>query len=156
MMPQILLFLLSLYVLSFLYPASAMSEMPPGASVPSNGGPTPVTVVTVSGVPTSVTQVQTVPMMPQSLQAGMPHTMPQPTATVSAFPPVMVPPFRLPMPGMHIPLPGIQTIFFFFLLLLFTCYGWDVCLCGLCSSRARHLKVVSRLSSKTQTFGCQN
>ncbi|XP_031427816.1 transcription elongation regulator 1 isoform X5 [Clupea harengus] len=88
-------------------PTSAMSEMPPGASVPSNGGPTPVTVVTVSGVPTSVTQVQTVPMMPQSLQAGMPHTMPQPTATVSAFPPVMVPPFRLPMPGMHIPLPGM-------------------------------------------------
>ncbi|XP_031427813.1 uncharacterized protein LOC105902382 isoform X2 [Clupea harengus] len=87
-------------------PTSAMSEMPPGASVPSNGGPTPVTVVTVSGVPTSVTQVQTVPMMPQSLQAGMPHTMPQPTATVSAFPPVMVPPFRLPMPGMHIPLPA--------------------------------------------------
>lgn len=95
--------------------------MPPVASVPSTGGVTPVAVVSVSGVPASVTPVQTVPLMAQSLQAALPHTLPQPTATVPAFPPVMVPPFRVPLPGMHIPLPGIQTLslFAFFFTLLF-------------------------------------
>lgn len=83
--------------------------MPPVVSVPSTGGVTPVAVVSVSGVPASVTPVQTVPLMPQSLPAALPHAVPQPTAAVPAFPPVMVPPFRVPLPGMHIPLPGIQT-----------------------------------------------
>ncbi|XP_062392931.1 transcription elongation regulator 1 isoform X3 [Sardina pilchardus] len=88
-------------------PSPAHTEMPPVASVPSTGGVTPVTVVSVSGVPASMTQVQTVPLMPQGLPGGLPHSVPQPTATVPAFPPVMVPPFRVPLPGMHIPLPGM-------------------------------------------------
>ncbi|XP_041948079.1 transcription elongation regulator 1-like isoform X2 [Alosa sapidissima] len=87
-------------------PSPAHTEMPPVASVPSTGGVTPVTVVSVSGVPASMTQVQTVPLMPQSLPGTLPHSVPQPTATVPAFPPVMVPPFRVPLPGMHIPLPA--------------------------------------------------
>uniref|UniRef100_A0A671VSK6 Transcription elongation regulator 1 n=1 Tax=Sparus aurata TaxID=8175 RepID=A0A671VSK6_SPAAU len=63
----------------------------------------PVTVVTVSTVPSPVSAVQTVPLLP----AGLPHSVAQPTATIPAFPPVMVPPFRVPLPGMHIPLPGM-------------------------------------------------
>uniref|UniRef100_A0A3Q4B8N5 Transcription elongation regulator 1 n=1 Tax=Mola mola TaxID=94237 RepID=A0A3Q4B8N5_MOLML len=63
----------------------------------------PVTVVTVSTVPSPVTAVQTVPLLP----AGLPHNVSQPTAAIPAFPPVMVPPFRVPLPGMHIPLPGM-------------------------------------------------
>ena len=62
----------------------------------------PVTVVTVSTVPSPVTAVQTVPLLP----AALPHSVAQPTAAIPAFPPVMVPPFRVPLPGMHIPLPG--------------------------------------------------
>lgn len=62
----------------------------------------PVTVVTVSTVPSPVTAVQTVPLLP----AALPHSVAQPTATIPAFPPVMVPPFRVPLPGMPIPLPG--------------------------------------------------
>lgn len=62
----------------------------------------PVTVVTVSTVPSPVTAVQTVPLLP----AALPHSVAQPTAAIPAFPPVMVPPFRVPLPGMPIPLPG--------------------------------------------------
>ncbi|KAF0038643.1 hypothetical protein F2P81_009127 [Scophthalmus maximus] len=61
------------------------------------------TVVTVSTVPSPVTAVQTMPLLP----AGLPHSVAQPTTAMSAFPPVMVPPFRVPLPGMHIPLPGM-------------------------------------------------
>lgn len=62
----------------------------------------PVTVVTVSTVPSPVTAVQTVPLLP----AALPHSVAQPTAAIPTFPPVMVPPFRVPLPGMPIPLPG--------------------------------------------------
>ncbi|KAJ8408849.1 hypothetical protein AAFF_G00246670 [Aldrovandia affinis] len=64
---------------------SASIEMPPMASVPSSVAPV---------TPSDGDQV---------FLRGMPHAMPQPT---SAFPPVMVPPFRVPLPGMHIPLPA--------------------------------------------------
>uniref|UniRef100_A0AAQ4S7L7 Transcription elongation regulator 1 n=1 Tax=Gasterosteus aculeatus aculeatus TaxID=481459 RepID=A0AAQ4S7L7_GASAC len=66
-------------------------------------GVSPVTVVTVSTVPSPVTAVQTMPLLP----AGLSHNVGQPTAGLSPFPPVMVPPFRVPLPGMHIPLPGM-------------------------------------------------
>uniref|UniRef100_A0A8C6LEP8 Transcription elongation regulator 1 n=1 Tax=Nothobranchius furzeri TaxID=105023 RepID=A0A8C6LEP8_NOTFU len=66
----------------------------------------PVTVVTVSTVPSPVTAVQTVPLLP----AALPHSVAQPTAAIPAFPPVMVPPFRVPLPGMHIPLPGVAMV----------------------------------------------
>ncbi|CAI5643178.1 unnamed protein product [Oreochromis niloticus] len=77
----------------------------PSASiaVTSSVAVSPVTVVTVSTVPSPVTAVQTMPLLP----AALPHSVAQPTAAIPAFPPVMVPPFRVPLPGMHIPLPGM-------------------------------------------------
>uniref|UniRef100_A0A8D0CRS6 Transcription elongation regulator 1 n=1 Tax=Sander lucioperca TaxID=283035 RepID=A0A8D0CRS6_SANLU len=78
-------------------------DLSPVATASSTVAVSPVTVVTVSTVPSPVTAVQTMPLLP----AGMPHNVAQPTAAMSAFPPVMVPPFRVPLPGMHIPLPGM-------------------------------------------------
>ncbi|KAG7523287.1 transcription elongation regulator 1 isoform X2 [Solea senegalensis] len=83
--------------------ASVVADHPPVATVSSTVAVSPVTVVTVSTVPSPVTAVQTVPLLP----AGLPHSVAQPTTAIPAFPPVMVPPFRVPLPGMHIPLPGM-------------------------------------------------
>uniref|UniRef100_A0AAQ6AB46 Transcription elongation regulator 1 n=1 Tax=Amphiprion ocellaris TaxID=80972 RepID=A0AAQ6AB46_AMPOC len=82
------------------------SNLPPVATVTSTVAVSPVTVVTVSTVPSPVTAVQTVPLLP----AALPHSVAQPTAAIPAFPPVMVPPFRVPLPGMHIPLPGVAMM----------------------------------------------
>ncbi|XP_068456320.1 transcription elongation regulator 1 isoform X8 [Clinocottus analis] len=82
-------------------------------AVSSTVAVSPVTVVTVSTMPSPVTAVQTMPLQTMPLQtmpllpAGLSHSVGQPTATMPAFPPVMVPPFRVPLPGMHIPLPGM-------------------------------------------------
>uniref|UniRef100_A0A8C6LCY2 Transcription elongation regulator 1 n=1 Tax=Nothobranchius furzeri TaxID=105023 RepID=A0A8C6LCY2_NOTFU len=81
---------------------TVVADHPPVATVTSTVAVSPVTVVTVSTVPSPVTAVQTVPLLP----AALPHSVAQPTAAIPAFPPVMVPPFRVPLPGMHIPLPG--------------------------------------------------
>uniref|UniRef100_A0AAR2JYR9 Transcription elongation regulator 1 n=1 Tax=Pygocentrus nattereri TaxID=42514 RepID=A0AAR2JYR9_PYGNA len=84
-----------------------VSEMPPVASTPpASVGVAPVAVVSVPTVTATVTAVHTVPLLPQSLPPGLPHAVAQPPAAIPAFPPVMVPPFRAPLPGMHIPLPG--------------------------------------------------
>ncbi|MEQ2294157.1 transcription elongation regulator [Ameca splendens] len=83
--------------------ATIVADLPPVATVTSTVAVSPVTVVTVSTVPSPVTAVQTVPLLP----AALPHSVAQPTAAIPAFPPVMVPPFRVPLPGMHIPLPGM-------------------------------------------------
>uniref|UniRef100_A0A3Q2UNJ9 Transcription elongation regulator 1 n=1 Tax=Fundulus heteroclitus TaxID=8078 RepID=A0A3Q2UNJ9_FUNHE len=80
---------------------TVVADLPPVATVSSSVSVSPVTVVTVSTVPSPVTAVQTVPLLP----AALPHSVAQPTAAIPAFPPVMVPPFRVPLPGMHIPLP---------------------------------------------------
>ncbi|KAI7795929.1 putative transcription elongation regulator 1 [Triplophysa rosa] len=85
---------------------SNVSEMPPVASTPpASIGVTPVAVVSVPTVTATVTAVQTMQLLPQSLPPGLP--MAQPPATIPAYPPIMVPPFRVPLPGMHIPLPGV-------------------------------------------------
>ncbi|XP_026090077.1 transcription elongation regulator 1-like [Carassius auratus] len=85
---------------------SVVSEMPPVASTPpASVGVTSVAVVSVPTVTATVTAVQTMPLMHQSLPPGLP--MAQPAPAIPAFPPVMVPPFRVPLPGMHIPLPGM-------------------------------------------------
>uniref|UniRef100_A0A3P9NQB1 Transcription elongation regulator 1 n=1 Tax=Poecilia reticulata TaxID=8081 RepID=A0A3P9NQB1_POERE len=89
------------FCLSYLT-ATVVADLPPVATVTSTVAVSPVTVVTVSTVPSPVTAVQTVPLLP----AALPHSVAQPTAAIPAFPPVMVPPFRVPLPGMHIPLPG--------------------------------------------------
>ncbi|XP_037543839.1 transcription elongation regulator 1 isoform X3 [Nematolebias whitei] len=83
--------------------ATVVADLSPVATVTSTVAVSPVTVVTVSTVPSPVTAVQTVPLLP----AALPHSVAQPTAAIPAFPPVMVPPFRVPLPGMHIPLPGM-------------------------------------------------
>lgn len=82
--------------------ATVVADLNPVATVTSTVAVSPVTVVTVSTVPSPVTAVQTVPLLP----AALPHSVAQPTAAIPAFPPVMVPPFRVPLPGMPIPLPG--------------------------------------------------
>ncbi|XP_026879250.2 transcription elongation regulator 1 isoform X1 [Electrophorus electricus] len=87
-----------------------VNEMPPVVSTPPvsvSVGVAPVAVVSVPTVTATVTAVQTVPLLPQSLPPGLPHAVAQPPAPIPAFPPVMVPPFRVPLPGMHIPLPGM-------------------------------------------------
>lgn len=87
--------------------APAVSEIPPIVSTPpASVGVTPVAVVSVPTVTATVTAGQTVPLLPRSLPPGLPHAVAQPATAIPAFPPVMVPPFRVPLPGMHIPLPG--------------------------------------------------
>uniref|UniRef100_A0A8C7MX76 Transcription elongation regulator 1 n=1 Tax=Oncorhynchus kisutch TaxID=8019 RepID=A0A8C7MX76_ONCKI len=79
-------------------------------TITSDVGVTPMAVVSVTTVPSSVTPVQTMSLLPQSLPTGLPHhTMSQPhtTATIPGFPPGVMHPFRVPLPGMHIPLPGM-------------------------------------------------
>lgn len=94
----------NLFCLSFPL-ASVVADLPTVATVTSTVTVSPVTVVTVSTVPSPVTAVQTLPLLP----AALPHSVAQPTTAIPAFPPVMVPPFRVPLPGMHIPLPGEKT-----------------------------------------------
>ncbi|XP_071023165.1 transcription elongation regulator 1 isoform X1 [Oncorhynchus clarkii lewisi] len=92
---------------------SAATDLQPVASVPSSVGVTPMAVVSVTTVPSSVTPVQTMSLLPQSLPTGLPHhTMSQPhtTATIPGFPPGVMHPFRVPLPGMHIPLPGVAMM----------------------------------------------
>uniref|UniRef100_A0A672H916 Transcription elongation regulator 1 n=1 Tax=Salarias fasciatus TaxID=181472 RepID=A0A672H916_SALFA len=86
--------------------ATVVADLAPVATVTSTVAVSPVTVVTVSTVPSPVTAVQTVSLLP----AALPHSVAQPTAAIPAFPPVMVPPFRVPLPGMHIPLPGVAMM----------------------------------------------
>ncbi|XP_051870079.1 transcription elongation regulator 1-like isoform X3 [Pristis pectinata] len=94
---------------SFTFPlvSAAPDQPPPAASVAT---PTPPVSVAVT---TSATQ-QSVPQsmqqaMPPPVPQPVPHSVPQPAAAIPAFPPVMVPPFRVPLPGMPIPLPGLQV-----------------------------------------------
>uniref|UniRef100_A0A673XZW7 Transcription elongation regulator 1 n=1 Tax=Salmo trutta TaxID=8032 RepID=A0A673XZW7_SALTR len=84
---------------------SAATDLQPVASVPSSVAVT----ISVATVPASVTPVQTMSLLPQSLPTGLPHhAMSQPhTPTIPGFPPGVMHPFRVPLPGMHIPLPGM-------------------------------------------------
>uniref|UniRef100_A0A8C7VLQ7 Transcription elongation regulator 1 n=1 Tax=Oncorhynchus mykiss TaxID=8022 RepID=A0A8C7VLQ7_ONCMY len=83
---------------------SAATDLQPVASSSSVA-----VTISVATVPASVTPVQTMSLLPQSLPTGLPHhAMSQPhTATIPGFPPGVMHPFRLPLPGMHIPLPGM-------------------------------------------------
>lgn len=93
---------------SFFTVAPAVSEIIPVASTPpASVSVTPVAVVSVPTVTATVTAGQTLPLLPRTLPPGLPHAVAQPAAAIPAFPPVMVPPFRAPLPGMHIPLPGM-------------------------------------------------
>ncbi|XP_029546288.1 transcription elongation regulator 1 isoform X2 [Salmo trutta] len=87
---------------------SAATDLQPVASVPSSVAVT----ISVATVPASVTPVQTMSLLPQSLPTGLPHhAMSQPhTPTIPGFPPGVMHPFRVPLPGMHIPLPGVAMM----------------------------------------------
>ncbi|KAM6969779.1 transcription elongation regulator 1 [Aplochiton taeniatus] len=89
---------------------SISADLPPVSTVTSSVAVSPVAVVTVSAGLSSVTAVQSMPLLPQSLPGGLPHNVPQPSAAMPTFSPVMVPPFRVPLPGMHIPLPGVAMM----------------------------------------------
>ncbi|XP_068600139.1 transcription elongation regulator 1 [Brachionichthys hirsutus] len=86
--------------------ATVVADLNPVATVTSTVTVSPVTVVTVSTVPSPVAAVQAMSLLP----AALPHGVAQPPGAMPAFPPVMVPPFRVPLPGMHIPLPGVAMM----------------------------------------------
>uniref|UniRef100_A0A8C9VCA3 Transcription elongation regulator 1 n=1 Tax=Scleropages formosus TaxID=113540 RepID=A0A8C9VCA3_SCLFO len=99
--------------------AAASSASLPAASTAapvSTQAPSPVVTVSVpaasaTAAPVQAVSVQTVPQpLAQSLPATLAHAVPQPAAAIPAFPPVMVPPFRVPLPGMPIPLPGVAMM----------------------------------------------
>ncbi|XP_076877848.1 transcription elongation regulator 1a isoform X2 [Brachyhypopomus gauderio] len=80
------------------------AELPSTVSVPHSVAVTPVAAVNPAAVAVTVTAG------PQPLPVALPHTVPQPAAALPAFPPVMVPPFRVPVPGLPIPLPGVAMM----------------------------------------------
>lgn len=103
---------------------------------PSSAVSVATPTVSVSAPAPTATPVQTVPQPhPQTLPPAVPHSVPQPAAAIPAFPPVMVPPFRVPLPGMPIPLPGKQidyNCFFSFVFILSICshvsVAFEICL----------------------------
>ncbi|KAK3564597.1 hypothetical protein QTP86_022839 [Hemibagrus guttatus] len=80
------------------------TELSSAVTAPHTVAITPVVAV---NAPTGAVTVTT---GPQPLPVALPHTVPQPTAAIPAFPPVMVPPFRVPLPGLPIPLPGVAMM----------------------------------------------
>ncbi|XP_051902989.1 transcription elongation regulator 1 isoform X2 [Hippocampus zosterae] len=89
--------------------ASVVADLAPPSTVAASSSAAPVAAVaavTASAAPSPVAAVQTTPL----LSAALPHGVAQPAGAIPAFPPVMVPPFRVPLPGMHIPLPGVAMM----------------------------------------------
>uniref|UniRef100_A0A4W4GBJ6 Transcription elongation regulator 1a (CA150) n=1 Tax=Electrophorus electricus TaxID=8005 RepID=A0A4W4GBJ6_ELEEL len=76
-------------------------KLPSTVTAPHSVAVTPVAAVNPAAVAVTVTTG------PQPLPVALPHTVPQPAAAIPTFPPVMVPPFRVPVPGLPIPLPGM-------------------------------------------------
>ncbi|XP_066505705.1 transcription elongation regulator 1a isoform X2 [Hoplias malabaricus] len=90
--------------------------LPTPGAVPEGGELTSVVTAPPTVAVTHVAAINppavavTVTTGPQPLPVGLSHTVPQPTAAIPAFPPVMVPPFRVPLPGLPIPLPGVAMM----------------------------------------------
>ncbi|XP_036424463.1 transcription elongation regulator 1a isoform X3 [Colossoma macropomum] len=80
------------------------AELSSAVTAPHSVAMTPVAAVNPPTVAVAVTTG------PQPLPVGLSHTVPQPAAAIPAFPPVMVPPFRVPLPGLPIPLPGVAMM----------------------------------------------
>ncbi|KAG1924692.1 transcription elongation regulator 1-like isoform X2 [Pimephales promelas] len=76
-------------------------EMPSVVTTTPSPMATPIAAVNPPTVTVSMTAG------PPPLPVALSHTVPQPTAPMQGFPPVMVPPFRVPLPAMPIPLPGM-------------------------------------------------
>ncbi|KAM4678181.1 transcription elongation regulator 1 isoform 1-T1 [Discoglossus pictus] len=92
--------------------SSSISQTVSSSSSPEQTPSISVSVTTSSvSVATSaptVSSVQTLSQqISQTLSHAVSHAVAQPTAAIPTFPPVMVPPFRVPLPGMPIPLPGV-------------------------------------------------
>ncbi|OPJ87868.1 transcription elongation regulator 1 isoform B [Patagioenas fasciata monilis] len=95
---------------SELTPMLAAQAQAVGASTPTTSSPAAAaSPSTSSSTPASSTSTTTTATS-GSQTISMPHAVPQPTAAIPAFPPVMVPPFRVPLPGMPIPLPGVAMM----------------------------------------------
>ncbi|XP_072002240.1 transcription elongation regulator 1 isoform X1 [Engystomops pustulosus] len=94
--------------------STSMSQVVPSSSAsdPSHSiTATTASSVSVAASLSTVSSVQTLSQqLSQTLPPTVPHALPQPTAAIPAFPPVMVPPFRVPIPGMPIPLPGVAMM----------------------------------------------
>ncbi|OCT87743.1 hypothetical protein XELAEV_18021441mg [Xenopus laevis] len=80
-------------------------------AITSSSAPEQTQSVSSVSVATTVPTVSSVQSLTAQLSQVLPptlsHAVPQPAAAIQAFPPVMVPPFRVPLPGMPIPLPGV-------------------------------------------------
>uniref|UniRef100_A0A673J3D6 Transcription elongation regulator 1-like n=1 Tax=Sinocyclocheilus rhinocerous TaxID=307959 RepID=A0A673J3D6_9TELE len=76
-------------------------EMPSVVTTAPSAMATPIAAVN----PPTVTVAMTTG--PPPLPLALAHTVPQAAAPMPGFPPVMVSPFRVPLPGMPIPLPGM-------------------------------------------------
>ncbi|KAM5173157.1 transcription elongation regulator 1 isoform 1-T1 [Mantella aurantiaca] len=92
--------------------SSSLTQVVPSSSAPEQSQTVSISVTTSASVSVaaSLPTVSSVQALPQPLSQALPtvpHALSQPTAAIPAFPPVMVPPFRVPLPGMPIPLPGV-------------------------------------------------
>ncbi|XP_058253511.1 transcription elongation regulator 1a isoform X2 [Hemibagrus wyckioides] len=85
-------------------PGTEGTELSSAVTAPHTVALTPVVAVNAPAGAVTVTTG------PQPLPVALPHTVPQPAAAIPAFPPVMVPPFRVPLPGLPIPLPGVAMM----------------------------------------------
>ncbi|XP_072257024.1 transcription elongation regulator 1 isoform X2 [Pyxicephalus adspersus] len=94
--------------------SNSISQVVPSSSAPEHSQAMSVTTSSSVSVAASLPTVSSVQALPQPLSQTLPptvpHALPQPTAAIPAFPPVMVPPFRVPLPGMPIPLPGVAMM----------------------------------------------
>uniref|UniRef100_A0A673JE10 Transcription elongation regulator 1 n=1 Tax=Sinocyclocheilus rhinocerous TaxID=307959 RepID=A0A673JE10_9TELE len=79
-------------------------EMPSVVTTAPSAMATPIAAVN----PPTVTVAMTTG--PPPLPLALAHTVPQAAAPMPGFPPVMVSPFRVPLPGMPIPLPGVAMM----------------------------------------------
>lgn len=86
------------------FTAPENADLSCAVTAPHSVAVTPVAAVNAPAVAVTVTTG------PQPLPVGLAHTVPQPAAAIPAFPPVMVPPFRVPLPGLPIPLPGKLSV----------------------------------------------
>ncbi|XP_040262140.1 transcription elongation regulator 1 isoform X3 [Bufo bufo] len=94
--------------------STSVSQVVPSSSAPDQSPSITVTTTSPVSVAVSLSTVSSVQTLSQQLSQTLPptlsHALQQPTAAIPAFPPVMVPPFRVPLPGMPIPLPGVAMM----------------------------------------------
>lgn len=94
--------------------STSISQVVPSSSPSDQSQSITMTTASSVSVAASLATVSSVQTLSQQLSHTLPPTVPhalaQPTAAIPTFPPVMVPPFRVPLPGMPIPLPGVAMM----------------------------------------------